>query len=466
MENAGRSAALVAMRVLMDPARTPRRTSGAPRPVVGLIGSGNNGGDALVALRSFAAWGHPTRALLVADRPVDDPLLHGWPVEATDDEALDDEELRSVLGSASMVVDGILGTGVRGAPRPRQARVIAALNDVSAPVVALDVPSGTDASTGAVEGSVVDADLTVSFGAPKVGALLHPARAHVGRHVAVEIGFPPLGEDDASAYVVTGGWVAGRLPRRGTDTHKNRVGRVLVVGGGAGMAGAAVLAGRAAFRAGAGLVQVATADENRDAVHAALPEAMVVRWGDDEELRAALGAADAVVVGPGLGRTAESRKALGAALTTGGAPLVLDADALNLVAEGAAKLPKGRPVLMTPHVGEMRRLLGDALDASPLDVARRASLAFECAVVFKGAPSVVASPHGPVAIDTQSSSDLAVAGMGDTLAGVCGALAAQGLDAHDAGASGLDRSGRAAGLALIVPVHSSAVMPPSRCFSR
>lgn len=454
MENAGRSAALVALEVLFD-----RRTVGSSKvgPVVALVGSGNNGGDALVALRSFAAWGLETRALLVADRLGADPLLHGWPLDISLDEDLDDAGLRALLGSASLIVDGILGTGVRGAPRPRQARIIDAVNESAASVLALDVPSGADATTGGVPGRIVDAELTVSFGAPKTGALVHPARAHVGRHVTVEIGFPPLTGDDAAAFAVTPRWVAERLPRRGTDTHKNQVGRVVVVGGGPGMAGAAILAARGAFRAGAGLVHVVTAAENRDAVHSALPEAIVVAWAETARLAETLDEAGAVVVGPGLGRTAESADILRRTLRTGEAPVVLDADGLNLLAEGAVAIPEGRRILMTPHPGEMRRLLEEpsavdppnesgVRDTSPLTLAREAARRYDCAVLFKGAPSVVAAGGGPAAIDTQSSSDLAVAGMGDTLAGVCGALSAQGLDLADAGAIGLYLSGRAATL--------------------
>ncbi|NNF12555.1 MAG: NAD(P)H-hydrate dehydratase [Gemmatimonadetes bacterium] len=467
MENAGRSAALLARRLLLAPFRGTPTADGAakgvggppsrPVPIVALVGSGNNGGDALVVLRSFAAWGYQTRAVVVADRAADDPLLHGWPVDIVDDRDLADTELQALLGTAALVVDGILGTGARGAPRPRQARVIEALNDSQGPVMALDVPSGADASSGGVSGAIVDADLTVSFGAPKIGALLHPARARVGRHVTVEIGFPPITDADASAFAVTPSWVARRLPRRGTDTHKNEVGRVVVVGGGAGMAGAAILAGRAAFRAGAGLVQIATAAENRAAVLGAVPEAIVLAWNDSEALRRALEEADAVVAGPGLGTGTEAAHVLRVALAEGAAPLVLDADGLNLVADGAVDLPGGRPMLMTPHPGEMRRLLdaregagappSDGGGTSSLDLARAAATRMHCTVLYKGAPSVVAASEGPMAIDTQSTSDLAVAGMGDTLAGVCGAVAAQGLDVADAGAVGLYLSGRAATLA-------------------
>lgn len=441
MENAGRCAAMV-VRALHDGSRA-----------LALVGAGNNGGDALVALRSLAAWGYSGRALLVADRRTDDPLLHGWPIEVSSDEDLDDDALEQLFRSADIVLDGILGTGVRGAPRERQARVIERLNVSGRPVVALDVPSGIDASTGGVPGAAVEASLTVSFGAPKLGALLPPARTRVGRHIAVEIGFPPMDDGDASAFVVTPTWAGTQRPRRATDTHKNRVGRVVVVGGRVGMGGAVILAARAAFRAGAGLVQVASVEANREAVQSALPEAIFIDSAHEAALAGSLEEADAVAVGPGLGTGEAAAAVLRRVLAGSGPPILLDADALNLAAVGAVDLEAAsdaRSVLITPHPGEMARLLGDGESGSERshpETARVACERFGCAVLYKGAPSVVAAPGDPLAVDTQSSSDLAVAGMGDTLTGVCAALMAQGLDGATAGALGLYLTGRAARLA-------------------
>jgi NAD(P)H-hydrate epimerase len=453
MENAGRSAALVLRRAFQ------------PRRVVGLVGTGNNGGDALVALRSLAAWGMDVEGVVVGDRPRHDPLLHGWSVPLTSDTEMDDDAWDRFFARADVVVDGLLGTGVRGAPREPQARVIEKVTAAGVPVVALDVPSGVDASTGEVAGAAVRAALTVSFGAPKLGALLHPGRGHVGRHVCVEIGFPPLAGGEAVAVAVTPSWARSRLPRRGTDTHKNRVGRVLIVGGTVGMAGAVVLAARSAFRTGAGLVRVCTSDANREIIQSALPEAIHVA-AEPAALADAIGLSDAVAVGPGLGRDAAARDVLRLAVTdTGGPPLLLDADALNLAAEGVLSLSAvaaSRPVLITPHPGEMQRLLGSAdspggapgapsggfpdgiPDGSRLRELAAAVERFGCSVLYKGAPSLVADPEGLLLVDTQSSSDLAVAGMGDTLAGVCAALLAQGVGASTAGALGLYLSGRAA----------------------
>lgn len=438
MENAGRAAAVVV------------RDLHREGHVVGLVGAGNNGGDALVALRALSTWGVDVRGVATHARS-DDPLLHGWVVPVDLAESLDDTGWAALLAGASVVIDGLLGTGARGAPRAGHARIIDKVNASGLPVVSLDVPSGIDATTGAVEGAAIRAHTTVSFGAPKVGSLLHPARAHVGRHLVVEMGFPPIRPEEATARLVTPAWALGRVPRRGTDTHKNRVGRVLIVGGGPGMAGAALLAARAAFRTGAGLVRVAAAETNRAAVQAALPEAIFVPLGDVHALGEAASASDAVVVGPGLGQDEEARNALLRIVEVGRARLLLDADALNLGALGVVDIGAvDRPILATPHPGEMERLgpVGDEDEASgPMERVRQAADALGCAVLLKGAPSVVRDRDGPTWIDTQSTSDLAVAGMGDTLAGVAGTLMAQGLPPDEAGALGLYLSGRAARIA-------------------
>jgi len=456
MENAGRSAAHVVARLFPD------------GRVVGLVGSGNNGGDALVLLRTLHAWGRDVRAVLVADRAADDPLLHAWPVPTTSDERLGDSGLSELLGGAAVVIDGVLGTGARGAPRPRQAAALAHMNDAERPVVALDVPSGVDATTGAVPGEAARAHVTVAFGAAKLGSFLHPARAHVGRLVVVEIAFPPS-TVAASAWLATPEWARARLPRRSSDTHKKAVGTVLVVAGQKGMAGAALLAGSAAFRAGAGLVRVASAPENRSAIQAALPEAIYVDASDEAALAGALAESDAVAAGPGLGTSAEAAQALQAVAGGPPRPTVLDADALNVAAAGGLDLralAAGRPLLVTPHPGEMARLRaasgdgvtrarrgatgsGDDKEGSSdaATVARDAADRWGCAVLLKGAPSVVAAPGQPLLIDTQGSSDLAVAGMGDALTGVCGALLAQKVAPREAGAVALFLTGRAAQLA-------------------
>jgi NAD(P)H-hydrate epimerase len=335
-------------------------------------------------------------------------------------------------------------------------------------VVALDIPSGVDGTTGQVAGAVVDADETITFGWPKLGLLLHPGRAHAGRVVAVEIGFPPLRAGEFSAALITPAWAAARLPRRRPDAHKGTSGRLLIVAGRTGMAGAAAIAGEAAVRTGTGLVRLASAAENRAILQSLVPEATFFD-------RATLGedAADgitAAVIGPGFGTDAASRVALERALAASRAlPTLLDADALNLLshdADALRALAAERALLITPHPRELSRLLGCSLDEIVGDApraARRAVSTFGCAVLLKGQPSLVAAPDATLLINSAGSSDVAVGGMGDQLAGVVGALLAAGLHPAEAGAAGLYLSSRAADLAArgrsLSPRDVSAQLP-------
>lgn len=440
MESAGRVAADLAGRMADGD------------PVVALVGSGNNGGDALVAARTLRARGHEVRVVLAADRPADDPLLHGWSLSVTPDTEMGESDLDALVRRAGVVIDGILGTGISGAPRERQAHLIERLNSAGARVLSLDIASGVAADTGAVPGVAVRAAATVAFGWPKLGSVLAPGRDHTGRLLAAEIGFPPLSDGVGAARLLTPAWGASVRPRRGTDTHKNRVGALTLVAGGVGMAGAAILAARAALRAGAGYVRVASAPENRRALQGALPDAPFVDLSDGEALSAALEAASAVVVGPGLGTGARAEAALSAVLRGAVRPTLIDADALNLLAGGRPSDVdgigwEGRPVVLTPHPGEMSRLQGRDVESVQGDrpgAARGLAAATGAVVVLKGMPSLVAEPEGRLHVAGVVSSDLAVAGMGDVLSGVTGALLAQGLPPADAAGLGLVATGTAA----------------------
>jgi hydroxyethylthiazole kinase-like uncharacterized protein yjeF len=442
MENAGRSAALILHRLF------PRGH------VTALVGTGNNGGDALVLLRNLAAWGRPVTAILVGEREADEGLLHGWGIRTLMDTDFQGSAalLDGELAQADVLVDGVLGTGISGPPRERQAWAIKGMNRADAPVCALDIPSGVDADTGAVPGDAVVAALTVTFGGAKLGGLLNPGRKLAGRLVAVEIGFPPVEEDTFRGTLITPEWVSRRLPRRDPDTHKNAVGAVLLVVGHSGMAGAAVLAARAALRAGVGFVRVASPPENRSILQQAVPEAVYVDATDDVALTGAVSASRALGVGPGMGTEEEGAEILNRILTVAGAhPLLLDADALNLIALGRApslkEIGNRRDVVLTPHPGEMARLTGMAppeVASRRPEVARRLARESGCTVLLKGAPSLVADPGGRLMVDTVGSSDLAAAGMGDVLSGTIAAFLAQGSGPLEAAALGLHTSGRAA----------------------
>ncbi len=435
MESAARAAALVLHRL---------HPQGR---VVGAVGSGNNGGDALVLLRVLQAWGRDVAWLNASSRDPDSSLLHGSSLSRIDD---DDG---AALSGAAVLVDGILGTGASGAPRGRAATVIGRLNQADRPIVALDLPSGVDPVTGEIPGEAIVADTTVTFGHPKLGLLLHPGRGRCGRIVAVEIGFGPL-EAEPGARVITPAWVQARLPRRAPDAHKATAGKVLLLAGRAGVGGAAVIACRGVLRGGAGYTRIASVEANRAILQARLPEAIFIDRSDEDALRSAAADSAAIVAGPGMGTDTAARSALDLVLeASGSAPVLLDADALTLYVdrvEALASLAADRPLVVTPHPGEMARLLDEGTDRVVVDrlgVAREFSATSGCVVLLKGQPSIVATPDAPLLVNSVGSSDLATAGMGDHLSGAIGALLGAGLAASDAAAVGLYLSSRAADLA-------------------
>lgn len=493
MESAGRAAADLA------------QTLAPEGPVVALVGAGHNGGDALVAARTLHARGRRITIVAGARRNPADPLLHGWTLPWIDaitatstasaahgpDAGPDAQPdalpsaVHEALRSATLVIDGLLGTGLKGPPRPATARLIEALADLAAPVLALDVASGVDADTGAVPGAAVRATATIAFGWPKLGNLIGAGRSHTGRLLAAEIGFPPAG-NAFGARLLTPAWARATRPRRDPDTHKNAVGALTLIAGGEGMAGAAVLAGRAALRSGAGYLRLVTAPAHRDLVQAALPDAVFVDWTDPDAFAAALGAAHAVAIGPGLGQHPAALAALERTLATGPAPLVIDADALNLIATGRprplAALGASRPVVLTPHPGEAARLLGTSVDEVQRDrpaAARTLAERSAALCLLKGMPSLVADPDGGLDLAGPGSSDLAVAGMGDVLTGSIAGLLAQGLSPRDAaglallaGAEAVAASGYGPGLAasdvpdrLPAALHAFDAPDPPRTFA-
>ena len=436
METAGRQAAHLLQRTFPE------------GPVVGFIGGGNNGGDALVTLRTLQAWGRSVRAVYTSPRSAQESVLHGWDVPRLGSVPVDPDQLAALAGEldGAVVVDGLLGTGLKGAPRPDVAACIRTLNGAATRgVVALDAPSGADGNTGEVPGEAVKADLTVCFGWPKLGVLLHPARTLAGRVVAVEIGFPPTSEK-TWARVITPPWAESRLPHRSPEAHKNRVGSLCLLAGSA-MAGAGVLAARAAFRAGCGVVRVVASEALRVPLLEACPEAIWIDGDDRDAVEAAVAVSDALSAGPGLGTDEAARHQFERFMGARGLqPCIVDADGLTLLSPAAGGRLPG-PVLVTPHPGEMGRLLGRSVPEVQSDrpgAARELAELTGWAVLLKGAPSLVASSDGPLWVSMLGSSDLAVAGMGDVLTGVASSLAAQGLDLMDAASVALHLTGRAA----------------------
>lgn len=430
MESAGRAAAAVVQRLY---------PSGR---VAVAAGSGNNGGDAVVVARTLLAWGRDVSLVQVGSRPQDPALLHGWDVYPT--------TAADAFPGAAVIVDGLLGTGATGAPTGVYTDTIAAMNRAGAPVVALDGPSGVDLTTGAAPGEAVRAAVTVTFGAPKRGLLLFPGRERAGRIVAVEIGFSPLADAGASARLATPAWAHAVLPPVPPNAHKGTVGKVSIVAGRRGMAGAAVLAGFGALRAGAGMASLVSPIANREILQTALPEALYV---DRDNLEPGfLAGSKAAIAGPGMGTDDEALSILHRIAKESDVPLLLDADAVTLLAQSSDLRDAfgDRPLVLTPHPGEMSRLLGipiDQVTADPFGAASDAADRFRCTVLLKGAPSLVAAPGAATIVSVAGHSGLATGGNGDVLSGVIGAFLARGMEARDAAGAALWFAGRAAELA-------------------
>ena len=419
------------------------------RRVVVVCGKGNNGGDGFVAARHLARWGMRVAAILLAD-----PAQLRDPAAANLDRLRDHPEVRvrgfgeaglaRELGRGDVAIDAVFGTGFRGVAEGDHAEAIDALNAGPAPVVAVDIPSGVDGATGAVAGRAVWADLTVTFGAAKVGAVLMPGAERAGDVRVVDIGFP----DDLvpmSLGMVEPGDVAPLLPVRASDAHKKASGTLVVVAGSRSMTGAVRLIARAAERLGAGYVSVAVPVSALAAVQAVLTETVFVplpETADGTVSAAALDAvleraadADALAIGPGLSTHPETSGFVRDLVRDAPVPLVLDADGLNAFAgETDALAERKADAVLTPHLGELGRLLGQPADrlTAAHDLAARTG----AVALVKGTRSVIAEPGGEARINPTGSPFLATAGTGDVLTGVIGAMLARGLDPFPAAWAG------------------------------
>jgi hydroxyethylthiazole kinase-like uncharacterized protein yjeF len=365
------------------------------RKICAVCGKGANGGDGKIALGFLRQAGRETS-----------------------------EELEA---GADVVIDALFGTGFKGAPRDEAAALIERVNAHGAPVVAVDIPSGVDASTGEVPGAAVRADLTVTMHGPKVGAVVAPGRFLAGEVVVAEIGL----EDAETQNKMVTDEILALVPRRAERDTKYSAGSVLVVGGSPGMTGALCLAAEAAFRADAGYVAVATAKEALPVVEARLLEAVKRPLDEVDE---AARRATAFAIGPGLGRGKDRKQLVARLLVELALPAVVDADALFELEPGDWPAPR----VLTPHSGELGRLLGeesDWVDAHRLEAVRRAVETFGCVVLLKGADTLIAAPGEGVLVCANGLPSLATAGSGDVLTGIVGSFLAKRMDARLAAAA-------------------------------
>ena len=424
---------------------------GYGRRAVVLAGKGNNGGDGLVAARHLARSGMRVRVHILVEEPRSDlrqPALGNFLRLAEAGvvwHSFSPERLERDLARADVAVDAIFGTGFRGQPEGSHAEAIEMLNAGGAAVVAVDIPSGVEGDTGAVRGPAVRAAVTVALGAPKAGDVLFPGAAHAGLLEVADIGFP---EDLVSSDVllVEPEDAAGLLPKRAPDDHKRRSGVVLVVAGSRRMSGAPRLVGRGAYRAGAGLVQVAVPEGILPVVQAGVVEATFLplpqgtsgspsaaAW---EVLEERLEDAGAVALGPGLSTDDETPGLVRRLVAESPVPVVVDADALNAFAGRAGELSRRRAdAVLTPHTGEFARLFGmraeEVLD-DRVGFVRKAAAETGAVVLLKGTRTLVALPDGEVRVNPTGTPILATGGTGDVLTGMIATYLARGLPASDA----------------------------------
>lgn len=423
-----------------------------------VCGKGNNGGDGYVIARLLRAHGVAVRLFLLAQRAdiKGDAAhhMHLWEEDGGVVESLLDvgeEEFCRALSEADLAVDAVLGIGMREAPRPDIARAIEAMNGCGRPIVAVDMPSGVDASSGQTPGASIRAALTVTFGVAKVGHLFYPGRARCGVLHLADIGFAAaaMRSTPSVAHLLDRGAMAALLPYRRGDEHKGSCGSVVVVAGSLGMTGAAALTAEATLRAGAGRVSLGIPASLNDILEVKLTEVMTRPLPEVKrrrclalrslgDIEALVDGADCLALGPGLGRYRETEELVRRLVARIEVPLVLDADGINACA-GATELLKRRlaPTVLTPHVGEFVRLSalskGDIL-ANPIGVSRCFAQEFQVVLILKGAPTVVAWPDGRVAVNSTGNPGMATAGSGDVLTGLVAGFIAQKVEVERAAA--------------------------------
>ncbi|MBL8921851.1 MAG: NAD(P)H-hydrate dehydratase [Myxococcaceae bacterium] len=455
MENAG--AALT---------RTALTLAGPQGRFIILCGTGNNGGDGLVAARHLAAAGRTVFVELLGELT----SLQGDPARNARALTASGQTFASIpedlpVGHGDVVIDALFGTGLT---RPPEGRFADAIGRISvwrasgAKVVSADLPSGLSTDTGVPFAPCVTADATTAFGFLKLGQAIEPGASRCGCIELIDIGIPRAAQSvlpSQGTFLLEETDVKGRLPQRKAESHKGTFGHVLLVAGSWGKTGAAALAAKAALRSGAGLVTIATRPECLEPVMSHAPEVMGVELVNDgplglSDFNSILEAADgkqALVIGPGIARGDETARLLASLLEELTIPCVLDADAINALGSNAALLDKAKgEILLTPHPGEMARLIGKTtadVNADRVGVARAFATQHSVVLLLKGARTIISRHDGAVFINPTGNAGMATGGSGDVLAGLTGALLAQGLSTEDAAVVGAWAHGAAGDLA-------------------
>ena len=419
-----------------------------------VCGSGNNGGDGFAIGRILSDMGYKVTVFMAGD--------WGHCSKDCEYQAGLFRKTKALLcneypkGEYSIIVDAIFGVGLGRKITGSYAEIIEKMNAARAFKVAVDLPSGISADTGCLLGTAFRADLTVTFQAEKCGLVLYPGKAYAGEVVTADIGISlkPFEERSDVAFTYDKEEYSRLLPKREPDSHKGTFGRLLVIAGSKGMSGAAYLNARAAYQAGAGLVQIYTAEANRIILQTLLPEAIITTYKkfDQDQLLALLAWADTVCIGSGIGTGKKPRKILKTVLKHGAVPCVVDADAINLLAQHTQYLDymEKRDYILTPHMKEMSRLTG--LEIQEIKKARIQLLEsytknYGLTCILKDSRTVISTGGKRTCVNLSGNSAMAKAGSGDVLAGIVAGLLAQGLSCTDAAVLGAYLHGRSGDLA-------------------
>jgi NAD(P)H-hydrate epimerase len=427
----------------------------AKKGVLIVAGKGNNGGDGFVVARLLKKKRIPSEVALLAARDELAPdaaqncrafeKLKGKVIEVTTGSL---ETLARKFAGKGLLVDAILGTGIKSEVRGLYAEAITLMNASGVPIIAVDIPSGLDTDRGTPLGVSIQADMTVSLGYPKLGQVIHPGIDFVGDLVVADIGIKAIAAEAVApkTEILTPEEIGWLVPRRLADSHKGTYGHLLVIAGSRGKTGAAILACRAAMRAGAGLVTLAAPRSLNNVFASSLVEVMTEPLRDTsieeieeltpEQWERLLERKNALLFGPGIGVNDATRNMLRWLLRNLDIPWVIDADGLNNLALDLDRLRAAKtPPILTPHPGEMARLIGKntaAVNQDRVGNAREFAVAHRCHLILKGSRSVIASADGKIFINPSGNPGMASGGMGDVLAGMLGALLGQGLSPQDA----------------------------------
>lgn len=433
-----------------------------------ISGVGNNGADGIAIGRLLNQKGVKASVFLMKD-------ILGVSAKTTESYdkqlsiyksyGMDFEKDVDAFGEYDLIIDAIFGIGLSRNVSGKYQEIIEKINDTSATKIAVDIASGLSSDDGSVLACAVKCDYTITFGFLKLGQFLWPGTEYSGRVILGEMGITKESFlDKKPKYCFYQEEDLSLIPKRLDHSNKGTYGKLLIIAGCSDMAGAAIFAAKSAYRAGTGLVKIFTSEENRTAIFSQIPEAILKTYGknfDKKELVEALKWADAVVLGPGIGTSENARKIVDIVLTNATVPMVIDADALNIIAENTERLlAPHMDLIVTPHIGEMNRLTGDAISfiqSNIVESAKEFAQKYNLICVLKDFHTITAVPYGMTYVNLSGNNGMATAGSGDVLAGIIGGMLAKGMSAEDAASIGVYVHGKAGDYAALEKSKTSLI---------